>query len=598
MEQIILAPAPRTISRMKGTYPVPATLESELAGYTVGAESPQGVRARVDASLIKGKQSYQLSISPDDLTLVAGDQQGLYYGFMTLRQLVRQADDAGRIPCVHIEDWPEFPVRGVMLDISRDRVPTMETLKRLIDLWSELKFNQVQLYTEHTFAYAAHQIVWEQASPITPQEAEELDRYCRKRAIELVPNQNSFGHMERWLKHNRYSHLSDATGSYVDPWGGLRHQATTLNPLDPESLHLLCGLYDELLPHFSSNMINVGADEPFDLGQGRSKEACQERGLGRVYLEFMLKIHEQLSRRGKIMQFYGDIVLHHPELIEELPRDVIALNWGYEAEHPFNKETRMFAEAGLQFYVCPGTSAWNSIGGRWNNARQNILSAAREGRSAGASGFLLTDWGDNGHCQQPPVSYPAYLFAATVSWNPEAGQDTDVEACLSRHIFRDDTGKAAQALMILENLYHDGIVRFSNAGALGVLLLLELQPYHQEELKQLRGYDFAREQAGTAEVLSLLRQADIRAEDADLLSEELTLTADLMAHAAHLGKERFATAGLTTAEIPYPTRKTLNDELEALTEAFKILWLSRSRPGGLKDSARRLLALKESYHQG
>ncbi len=598
MEQTILVPAPRTISGMKGTYPVPATLESELAGYTVGAESPRCVRVRVDAGLSKGKQSYQLSISPDDLNLVAGDEQGLFYGFMTLRQLVRQIDNTDRIPCVHIEDWPEFPVRGVMFDISRDRVPTMETLKRLIDLWSELKFNQVQLYTEHTFAYAAHQIVWEQASPITPEEAEELDRYCRDRAIELVPNQNSFGHMGLWLKHNRYSHLSDATGSYVDPWGGLRHQATTLNPQDPESLHLLSGLYDELLPHFSSNMINVGADEPFDLGQGRSREACQERGIGRVYLEFMLKIHEQLCRRGKIMQFYGDIVLHHPELIKELPRDVIALNWGYEAEHPFNKETRMLAEAGLQFYVCPGTSSWNSIGGRWNNAKQNILSAAREGRSAGASGFLLTDWGDNGHWQQLPVSYPAYLFAATASWNPEARQDTDVEAFLSRHIFRDDTGKAAQALMILENLYDDGIVRFRNAGVLGVLLLLELQPYHQEELKRLRGYDFAREQAGTAEVLSLLRQVDIRAGDADLLSKELTFTADLMAHAAHLGKERFATAGLTTAEIPYSVLKTLADELEALTEAFKILWLSRSRPGGLKDSAHRMLALKESYHQG
>jgi len=598
MEEIILVPAPRTTRRRKGTVPVPATLESELAGYTVGADNPQGVRAQVDTGLIKGEQSYRLSIGPDDLTLIAGDQQGLYYGFMTLRQLVRQADDAGRIPCVHIEDWPEFPVRGVMLDISRDRVPTMETLKRLIDLWSELKFNQVQLYTEHTFAYAAHRIVWEQASPITPQEAEELDRYCRKRAIELVPNQNSFGHMERWLKHDRYSRLSDATGSFVDPWGGLRLQPTTLNPLNPESLHLLSGLYDELLPHFSSNMINVGADEPFDLGQGRSREACEERGLGRVYLEFMLKIHEELSRRGKVMQFYGDIVLHHPELIQELPRDVIALNWGYEADHPFNKESPKFAEAGLQFYVCPGTSAWNSIGGRWNNARENILSAAREGRSAGASGFLLTDWGDNGHWQQLPISYPAYLFASAVSWNPEAGRKIDMEACLSRHIFRDDTGKAAQALLILENLYDGGIVRFGNAGVLAVLLLPELQQYHQEELKRFRDYDFAREQAGIAEALSLLKTADIRAEDADLLRRELTFTADLMAHATRLGKERFATTSLTTEEISTPARQYLTAELEPLIGRYKKLWLSRSRPGGLKDSAGRMIALKESYGQG
>ena len=598
MEEIILVPAPRTIHRRKGTIPVPANLGSELAGYTVGADSPQGVKAHVDSAVFKHEQSYRLSIGPDDLTLIAGDQLGLYYGFMTLRQLVRQADKAGRIPFVHIEDWPEFPVRGVMLDISRDRVPTMETLKRLIVLWSELKFNQVQLYTEHTFAYPVHRIVWEQASPITPREAEELDHYCRERAIELVPNQNSFGHMERWLKHDRYSGLSDATGSFVDPWGGLRHQPTTLNPLDPDSLHLLSGLYDGLLPHFSSNMINVGADEPFDLGQGRSREACEQRGPGRVYLEFMLKIHGELSQRGKVMQFYGDIVLHHPELITKLPRDVIALNWGYEADHPFNKESRLFAKAGLQFYVCPGTSSWNSLGGRWNNARQNILSAAREGRSAKASGFLLTDWGDNGHWQQLPVSYPAYLFASAVSWNPEAGQKINLEACLSRHVFRDDTERAAQALIILGNLYEDGIVRFRNAGAIAVLLLLELQQYHQEAFKRFRNHDFAREQAGIAEALSLLRQADIRAEDADLLYRELTFTANLMAHASRLGKQRFTTADLLTAEIPPSVRKTLAAELKALIEVFKNLWLSRSRPGGLKDSAGRMIALKESYGQG
>ena len=598
MKGFALVPAPAKVNRTKGTYAVPAALETELSGYTVGADSPPGINASVDAGSIKGEQSYRLVVSPNDLTLTAGGEQGLFYGFMTLRQLVRQVDDARRIPCVHIEDWPEFPIRGVMLDISRDRVPTMDTLKGLIGLWSELKLNQVQLYTEHTFAYPSHQIVWEQASPITPQEAEELDRYCRERAIELVPNQNSFGHMERWLKHDRYSGLSDATGSFVDPWGGLRHQPTTLNPLDPDSLHLLSGLYDGLLPHFSSNMINVGADEPFDLGQGRSREACEQRGPGRVYLEFMLKIHGELSQRGKVMQFYGDIVLHHPELITKLPRDVIALNWGYEADHPFNKESRLFAKAGLQFYVCPGTSSWNSLGGRWNNARQNILSAAREGRSAKASGFLLTDWGDNGHWQQLPVSYPAYLFASAVSWNPEAGQKINLEACLSRHVFRDDTERAAQALIILGNLYEDGIVRFRNAGALAVLLLLELQQYHQEAFKRLRNHDFAREQAGIAEALSLLRQADIRAEDADLLYRELTFTANLMAHASRLGKQRFTTADLLTAEIPPSVRKTLAAELKALIEVFKNLWLSRSRPGGLKDSAGRMIALKESYGQG
>ncbi|UCF99683.1 MAG: family 20 glycosylhydrolase [Spirochaetaceae bacterium] len=595
MEEILLVPVPKTFDRTNTTCALPPSLESELADYTIGAMNPSGVKARIDTGVLKDNQAYRLNVNPQGLTLVAGGKPGLFYGFMTLRQLVRQADQAGRIPCIHIEDRPELQTRGVMLDISRDRVPTMETLKSLINLWAELKINQVQLYTEHTFAYPDHETVWEAASPIDPEEAEQLDRYCSDRAIELVPCQNSFGHMERWLKHARYSHLAEATGSFVDPWGGVRHQATTLNPLDPGSLNLLRDLYDKLLPHFSSNMINVGADEPFELGQGRSREACEQRGVGRVYLEFMLKIHEALSRRGKIMQFYGDIILHHPELIDELPRDIIALNWGYEAEHPFATESRVFARADLRYYVCPGTSAWNTLGGRWRNARQNILSAAREGRSAGASGLLLTDWGDNGHWQQLPVSYPGYLLAAASSWNPDAAADLDIPACLSRHVFRDESGYAARAVITLGNLYDDGIVRLRNAGVLAVLLLLDLQPYHVEQLTRFRGYDFSREQSGIADALSLLENADIRSDDADLLYQELRFTADLMAHAARLGKQRFATSGLTTQEIPVSARRDLAEELESLVERYKQLWPKRSRPGGLADSVARMLALRASY---
>ncbi len=548
--------------------------------------------------LVKGEQSYRLTVSPGGPTLVAGDEKGLFYGFMTLRQLARQADERGSVPCLRIEDRPEFPVRGVLLDISRDRVPTMETLKRLIDLWAEMKVDQVQLYTEHTFAYPSHRIVWRDASPLSPEEAEELDRYCRDRAIELVPNQNSFGHLERWLKHPEYSHLAESPGGFTDPWGVVRRQPSTLNPLDPASVEFLAGLYDELLPHFASGMLNVGGDEPWELGQGKSAAACRSLGVGRVYLDFLLKIYEQVSGRGKTMQFWGDIILNHTELIRELPRDVIPLDWGYERDHPFARECRAFAEAGLSFYVCPGTSSWNSLGGRWENARQNIRAAAGEGRAAGASGLLLTDWGDNGHWQQLPISYPAYLYAAAMGWNPEGGAALDVEACLSHHLFKDPTGKAARALMILENVYDDGIAHIHNVGTLAMLLMLDLQVYDREQTSSYRGYEFERERSQILEALQLLGEADLQAGDAELVAAELRFTGELMLHAARLGRERFATPGLGTDEIPSAVRRELAAELEGLIERFRSLWLARSRPGGLADSEGRLTELKRGYLHG
>ena len=63
-----------------------------------------------------------------------------------------------------------FEHRAYMLDISRDRVPTMETLKLIVDILARYRYNQLQLYTEHTFQYEGHEDVWEDSSPMTPRE--------------------------------------------------------------------------------------------------------------------------------------------------------------------------------------------------------------------------------------------------------------------------------------------------------------------------------------------------------------------------------------------------------------------------------------------
>ena len=89
------------------------------------------------------------------------------------------------------------PVRGAMLDISRDKVPTMATLRGLIELLASWKINQIQLYTEHTFAYRAHPEVWATASPMTADEIVELDAFCRERFVELNADPTADNRAER-----------------------------------------------------------------------------------------------------------------------------------------------------------------------------------------------------------------------------------------------------------------------------------------------------------------------------------------------------------------------------------------------------------------
>ncbi len=622
-QELILLPQPQRVHHLEGTHrlqpdrfiwlegaPSDALLRTGQALQevlaTVGPRweltaargddlSRLGATVHVDPTQVPQPEGYLLTISADQIRIVAHDPAGAFHAAMTLKQIARQYVGTGELPCLRIEDWPDFPHRGVMLDISRDRVPTMETLYMLVDMLAEWKVNQFQLYTEHTFAYRNHREVWEKASPMTGEQVLALDAYCRERFIELVPNQNSFGHMHRWLKHDRYRPLAECPNGWKAPWGEWRDEPFSLCPLDPGSIELIAELYDELLPHFSSRQFNVGCDETFDLGQGRSKEACEERGTGRVYLEFLLKIHDLVQRHGRTMQFWGDIILHHPELIPELPGDIIALEWGYGATHPFAENGEKFAQAGVPYYVCPGTSSWNAIAGRTENAIGNLWNAAENGLAHGAIGYLNTDWGDNGHWQHLPVSFLGYAYGAAVSWAAQANREIDLPRALDLHAFRDAAGVMGRLAYDLGNAYKVPNATPSNGSALALILLSPTRPFFEKWLSGLTVEGLERASAYIGEVISRLPDARMDRPDAQLIADEFRNAAALLQHACRLGIARLQAEGGEIARIPADTRASLAEELEAIIAEYRRLWLARNREGGLADSAGRMEKLLALY---
>jgi hypothetical protein len=526
-------------------------------------------RIESDPSL-PNSQAYRLIIQPDQIRIMAREKVGEFYAHQTLAQL--QSLFPKTLPCLEITDWPDFPVRGVMLDISRDKVPTLSTLFSLIDLLASWKINQLQLYTEHTFAYSAHRMVWEHASPITADEIRQLDAYCKAKFIDLVPNQNSFGHMERWLKHPNYRHLAEVLDGAQTPWGFRWKGPFSLCPTDPQSLKFLAGLYDELLPNFTSQFFNVGCDETFDIGQGKSKEACDRIGVHRVYLEFIRQVNDLVKRHDRQMMFWGDVILHQPELIGELPREVIALQWGYEANHPFDKEGEAFARAGIPYYVCPGTSGWNSIAGRTDNAIANLKSAARSGLTHGAIGYLITDWGDNGHLQYLPISYQGFAAGAAYSWCLPSNEALDLPAALNHHAFKNRSANLGQIAFDLGNVYRVCGKHNANGSALFRLLVLPPNdPSPENGLTQSGLADTEQELGRIAGQLS----TDVPG-DADCTVDEFRSAIDLLRLCVAIGRKRL---GYQPANRP---------DFPKIIAEHRRLWLVRNRPGGLDDSIARI----------
>jgi hypothetical protein len=302
------------------------------------------------------------------------------------------------------------------------------------------------------------------------------------------------------------------------------------------------------------------------------------------------QIHEAVARRGFTMQFWGDIIIKRPELIPELPRDAIAMEWGYEHDHPFAENVAKFAAAGLRFYVCPGTSSWNTIAGRTENALLNIGSAVKHGAAHGALGVLNTDWGDNGHLQPLSASYIGFMAGAAMSWKAEdalAPLELPVAEWLETYVFDDAAQRLGAVTRDLGNAYRELGCRPHNSSALFFFIAGRPgQPLQLPGIEQ-RHFD------GTLQYLERLDAELALAKPANDESRraqaELAWASDLLKAACHIGQARLGIGFDTPLEqLDRGLREGLAAELGPLIERHRQLWLGRNRPGGLTESAGQL----------
>ncbi|MCC5580949.1 glycoside hydrolase [Microtetraspora sp. AC03309] len=570
-----------------------------------GADLSAPIAEILDGSL--PTQGFTLDTTGLDVTLRYADDAGLRYGRDILEQLRAQGD--GAWPAVHIEDWPDLPVRGFLLDVSRGRVPTRESFIHLIEVLRIARYNQLQLYTEHTFAYTGHQGVWRGASPMTAAEIRDLDALCAGAGIELVPNQSTYTHMEAWLSHSTYRHLAECQDGFAV--AGFSMPSATLKA-DEESAAFAHGLLTELLPNFTSRQVNINCDEPFELGRGAGAAQVAELGTGEVYLRHLRRLMEPLLAQGYRPQFWADFITHHPELVESLPAGCTAVAWTYESPRPNGERIEIppdfqqvidelginiafdgFSEAlkglpgsGVPFLVAPGTGTWNSLVGRIDNAIGNIADAVRTGLANGACGLLLTEWGDNGHLQAFCTSYPPIVYAGAASWCLASNADIDLPAVLDRHIFRDCAGVLGGVIDAVGRVWGRTGQRSFNGSPLQAALIPEQRHLvtHEPDAGLVEAVITTLDQA-----LTELEQARPASRDGALAVRELAAAIGLARHGAwRLGR----TAGLAT-----PGDVALRADLNALITEYRQCWLARNRPGGMERGFGPLTSTLKSYAQ-
>lgn len=375
-------------------------------------------------------QSYNLFINENNVIIQGADNAGILYGVQTLRQIIRQS--GAHLPGLSISDAPSIVNRGFYYDTSRGRIPTLDYLKELADSLSFYKINQLQLYIEHSYLFENLSEVWRDDTPLTAEDILELDAYCRKLEIELVPSLASFGHLCKLLSTKTYHHLCELEESHKAPFTFRdRMMHHTIDCSAPESLKLMKSMLLEYMQLFTSKQFNICADETFDLGKGKNRIRAGQEGVTAIYTEFLTKLSNFITDNGRIPMFWSDIICEEPDAYRQLPEELICLHWDYEPAPAEDRLQKLVAAGAKHLYVCPGVHGWNHLINIHHNAYENISTMCRYGHKYHTMGVLTTDWGDFGHINHPVFSRLGMIYGAAFSWSDRIIPEDEINRQIS-----------------------------------------------------------------------------------------------------------------------------------------------------------------------
>ena len=351
-------------------------------------------------------EGYVLLTGRREAYVIAHTGAGVFYGVQTLKQLVNSGAIEPVLAGALVRDWPAMRWRGVHDDLSRGPVPTLAFQEKQIRTFAAYKLNVYSPYFENTMQYASNPLPALPEGSISAADAKTLVEYARRYHVTIVPEQEAFGHLHKVLIWQQYAALAET------PYGAV------LAPGQPGSLKLIAQWFGDLAQMYPGPFLHIGADETFELGWGQTADAVKERGLGSVYISFLSSIHQALAPLHRRLLFWGDVAMSSPDLVPNLPRDMIAVAWHYEPEpQGFARWLDPYTRAGMETWVAPGVNNWSRMWPDFNLALPNIQGFVAAGQKAGSTGMLNTVWNDDGEGLFLEDWY-AVLFGAAAAWQP------------------------------------------------------------------------------------------------------------------------------------------------------------------------------------
>ncbi len=324
-------------------------------------------------------EEYRLDVTPDGITVAATTAAGLFYGAVTLWQLLPPDGKPGQIPAQSIRDAPRYTWRGLMLDSAR-HFQSVAFIRSMIDWMAWHKLNvlhwhltddqgwrlQIRRYPRLTDvgAWRIEPDGERYGGFYTQTEVRDIVRFAASRHVQVVPEIDMPGHATAAIAAYPFLGAAASPAPVVSArWGVHTH----LFNLEPRTFSFLEDVLAEVLELFPGRYVHIGGDEVVTTEWDASAEAqARARHLaipdGKVLQAYFIgQIGGYLALHGRRIIGWDEIL--HPGL----DKSAVVMSW-----HGVSG-ARTAAQAGNDAILAP----WPTL---YFDNRQSMLPTEPPGR--------------------------------------------------------------------------------------------------------------------------------------------------------------------------------------------------------------------------
>ena len=228
-----------------------------------------------------------------------------------------------------------FDTLGVMVDTSRCGVPTVKTLKRLIDYLALMGYDNLLLYTEDTVVLEGRPYFGYMRGRYTHDELRDLDDYAYEYGIEVIPCLECYGHMEKYLIWPESYPIRDTDG--------------VLLAREEKTFEFVESLIATVSSCFRSRKVHIGMDEAWDMGRGKFLDKRGYVPPFDIFNEYMDRLISITNKYGLTPMMWSDMyfrisnkdgvgyyeesIVIPDEVKAKIPKEVELVFWHYGEKH-------------------------------------------------------------------------------------------------------------------------------------------------------------------------------------------------------------------------------------------------------------------------